>query len=418
MLKSFETAYFGLKDVLSNKNVLLMTITVTLFHFTRNLFLPWLPLYLDVLGAPVQIIGVFFTVKAILTFLMAAPGGILADRYGRRKTILLGHVFSLLTPLFFLFAQTWQQLIPGLVLDAIWHLWSPAVYSTIIESLPIKKRTTGFAIIQMLLLLATSITMLMGGVFTDNFGLIEGIRIILIINFVSEVVRLLLRYFFLKETLVTKKQKDINIVQNKSIKKDSILSKLNLDKRIWAMIATRCLFQMGRAMANPFVVLYITDSIGFSKTQWGLIQMCFFLTFALFSIPGSMFANRFGNRAAIIVSGFIAPIPLFSYIFVREFYVILLVNVILGIGAGLGGASFAGPAWQSMIAKLIPTEKRGRTMGFMNTIAGMTSSITPTIGGFLWDIYGPSTIFISAATLETASVLTFAKYAKEKPNEK
>ena len=142
--------------------------------------------------------------------------------------------------------------------------------------------------------------------------------------------------------------------------------------------------------------------------------MCFFLTFALFSIPGSMFANRFGNRAAIILSGFIAPIPLLSYIFIKDFYLILLVNVIFGIGAGLGGAGFAGPAWQAMIANLIPTEKRGRIMGFMNTIAGTTSSITPTIGGFLWDTYGPSTIFLLATTLEAASAFTFAKYAKEK----
>lgn len=409
MKKHSKVAYFGLKEMFSNRNIILMTITVTMFHFSMNLLLPWWPLYLKELGASIEIIGVLFTVQGIVKFLMMIPGGMLADRYGRRKIILIGHVFRLMSPVLYLLATTWQQLIPGMVIYSLSMIYQPAIYSITLESLPEKSRVTGFGVIQMILLLATSFTAFMGGVLMDVWGVVEGMKIIFFIFLIFEVIRFTLRFLFLSETLKTKKPSAYDF------RKSLLPSNLQLTKGVWAMLAARCLFEMGFRMSNPFIVVYVTDKIGFTKTQWGLLQMCFLMVFALVSVPGGLFANRFSNRRAIFLSGIIAPIPLFSYIFLRDFNLILMINIIYGFGAGLGGVIMGGgPAWQAMIADLVPPERRGRVMGLMSSVAGTFGSTAPTIGGFLWTGFAPTATLFSAAMLETVSALVFYMFTKER----
>jgi MFS family permease len=358
------------------------------------------------LGAPILVIGVFFTAKSLSNFILMSPGGMMADKYGRRKVILVGHCFRLGTIILYLLPTTWQQLLPALILEAFSHMWGPAIYSTILESLPEKRRTSGFAVVQTILLLVNSVTMLMGGVFIDSLGIIAGVKTMLVIGLVLEATRFGLRFLFLRETL--EKKDRAAYTPGKSMLRQN----LQLGRSVWVMLVTRCLYQMGFQMSSPFIVVYFTGKIGFTKTEWGFIQMCFLLAFAIFSVPGGLLAEKFGNRLAIILSGIIAPLPLISYIFLQDFNLLLLVNIISGIGAGLGGVSYAGPAWQTMTADLVPPERRGAVMGLMGTISGLAGAITPTLGGFMWEA-SPTVNLFSSAMFETGSLFTFYAFAGE-----
>jgi MFS family permease len=399
----------GFREIFSNRNVGLMAITVPAFHFAVNLFSPWLPLYAQALGAPIPVVGAIFSIKGIVGFTMSGIGGVLSDRYGRRKMILLGHVFRLLSPIVYLFATTWQHLLLGIIVNSLSMIYEPSIYTIIIESLAPKQRTTGFGFIQTILLLVNSVTMLIGGVTFDVLGMISGMKIILIIVLIIEVGRFLLRFFSLQETLTKKPEVPPGF-------RDSILpGKLQLKRSVWGMLFTLVLFQMGFFMSYPFIVVFATETIGLTKTQWGMVQLAFFVVYALFSLPGGMFAAKYGNRLAIFLTGIIAPLPLFSYMFLTDFWALLAVNILYGVGAGFGGVLMGGgPAWQAMIGELVPIEKRGRAIGLMKFISGTISAITPTIGGFLYDGISPIATLASAGMLTTVSALVFWVFAKEK----
>ena len=409
MKNRVAAARSGLREMFSNRNAVVMTTTVTLSHFSTNLLLPWWPLYMNKeLGAPIPVVGVLFTVERLLMVLMMSPGGVLSDRYGRRRMILVGQVFRLLTPLLFLLAATWQQLIPGIVAHALSMLYQPSIYSATLESFSEKRRAVGFGVVQTVMLLVTSVTMPIGGALIDNLGLLASMKIILIAFAILEVAKLAIRFFFLSETLEVKRREAY------SFRRSLLPSNLQLTKSVWAMLITQCLFFTGYSVSLPFVTLYATERMSLTTTQWGLIQMFFQVAFALFTLPGAMFASRFGNRLAITLSGMLSPVPLLGYLFLKDFNSVLVLNIIYSIGGGFGGVLLGGgPAWQDMLARLVPPERRGRVVGFMNTVAGIISSVSSTIGGFIWVIFAPETTLFCGAALEIVSVLVFYVFTRE-----
>ena len=76
--------YFGLEA-----NVVAVGAAMFLLGFGENLWKGFLPKYLQALGAPVLAIGLFGTVRDFLDGAYQYPGGWIADRYGRRRALLL-----------------------------------------------------------------------------------------------------------------------------------------------------------------------------------------------------------------------------------------------------------------------------------------------------------------------------------------
>jgi len=332
------------------------------------------------------------------------PGGILADKFGRRKVILLGTALRIITPLLFLFARTWQQLIPGLITDIVTMVYGPSVYSLILESIPAEKRTMGFGFIQMLIILSASATNILGGMIMDSVGLETGVRLILTIIIVFFSIVYLIRSKFLTETLTIKKQDQ----------KSFSLKDFQVKGGVLGMLVTRCLYQFSSGMYLPFIIIYATDVRGFTMTQWGFIKMAYQAIWALASLPGGILAERFGKRNAILLSQVIVTIPLFSYLFFWNFNIIFAVNILAGLGAALGGAvAQGGPAWQSLITELVPPERRARTLGFMSTVAGIVSGPSSFVGGALWSFFTPSSTIMVAALLSTVSAINFFITVKE-----
>ena len=387
------------KEIFSNKNFTVMTATLTAVHFVENLYLPWWPLYLQELGASVEIIGLIFSIFGLMTFLSTFLGGILADRFGRKKIILLGTALRIIAPLFYLFARTWQQLIPGLTINAFVMVYNPPVYAIILESLPDKRRTTGFGIMQTILILCSSATMVLGGIIMDSFGLIDGVRLILIAIIITLSIVFVIRYKFLSETLKTKKLSEKSSRSSNHIK---------IRGNVMGMLITSCLYLFSYRMIHSSLVIYATNIMNFTKTEWGIIQMAYHLVWAVTTMPCGIFAERYGKRLAIFLSQVIIAIPLFSYIFLRDFNAVLGVNILAGLGAGFGGTvAGGGPAWQTLIAELVPPEERGKTLGLMGTVTGIISMPSPFLGGYLWENFSPFATIFASAVFQTASIFTF-----------
>ncbi|NQT08878.1 MFS transporter, partial [Candidatus Bathyarchaeota archaeon] len=75
--------------VLSNRNLMVITLSQSLGMFAMFLWRPFWGLYLLELGASKGILGALSSLQALCNLLLQLPGGMLADRYGRRKVILI-----------------------------------------------------------------------------------------------------------------------------------------------------------------------------------------------------------------------------------------------------------------------------------------------------------------------------------------
>ena len=90
-----------LRQVFSNRNVLTISSTNMLYHIFNSLWELWWTLYLlEVLNTPIIIVGLLATIQHTSRILFQLPGGIIADRIGRKKVIVFGTGMRIIAPLF------------------------------------------------------------------------------------------------------------------------------------------------------------------------------------------------------------------------------------------------------------------------------------------------------------------------------
>jgi len=95
-----------------NQDLKLIFISNFIGAFGDGLYAYILPLYIRGLAASSTDVGFLFSIFILSTALTIIPGGFAADRFDRKKVMILGWMIWVPLPLMFSFATHWTQLIP------------------------------------------------------------------------------------------------------------------------------------------------------------------------------------------------------------------------------------------------------------------------------------------------------------------
>ncbi len=139
--------------------------------------------------------------------LFQLPGGLLADRFGRRKIIVYGTALRIIPPLIYLLAADWRQVIPGLLINGAASIYMPAFNAIIADSLPEMERGAGFGAFRMITSIPTIIAPLIGGAVMDALGYREGVKVFLFLTVIVSILVTVVRSRVITETLVDVKPK-------------------------------------------------------------------------------------------------------------------------------------------------------------------------------------------------------------------
>lgn len=399
-----------LRNIFSSNNVLAISFTTSIWMACSMGWRPYWSLYLKQdLGASITVIGMLSMISLSSQLFFQLPGGILADKFGRRKIIILGTMIRLIPPFIFLFATNWVQIVPGLLIEAIRSLYMPAQNAIIADSLPSRQRGAGYGAYRMIISLPRVVMPLLGGVVMDKFGYREGIKIFLIANILAIVVCILVKVKFIKETL------------NGNVRKSSqetVFSKLKFPKTIWIMVVVSALSGFAIRLVMPFINIFAVEIIGLTNTQLGFIQTLSGVVTLFLSVPGGMAADRFGRKPVILISRIITPLTTWGITLVRFYWQFLFLQFISSIGTSLGGGGggfemVGGPAWEAMVADLVPRDKRATTKGLISTFTGILGAPSSWIGGYLWMNYAPETPFWVSMFLGLTAASIFTTFVKE-----
>lgn len=383
---------------------------------------PFWPLYLkDALGASVWAISVLSMLSQSERLIFQLPGGVLADRFGRRKIIIYGTALRIFTPFLYLWATDWITVIPALLLNGVTSIYMPAFNAIIADSLPEDERGAGYGAYRMITSMPRIFSPVIGGYLLDSMGLVEGFTLFMYLSVVVNAIVTYVRYRIITETLFDEEE-----MKQKTRKrppfKEQIVDTMTLGRTVWVMVLVAVISAFGARMVFDLVAIYAQDVIGLSYTQLGIVSTIGGVITTVLALPGGMLSDRVGRKPIISISRFLTPVSLYGITLAGNFSQYIIAQATNSLSEALGGGgrmgNAGGPAWQALVADLVPKEKRATVMGTIGTITGVVAAPASLAGSWFWNHLGPVWPFRASAVIGLIAVGIFMVGVKEPPKEK
>ena len=172
-------------------------------------------------------------------------------------------------------------------------------------------------------------------------------------------------------------------------------------KKFWILVAAAFVDRVGGTMIFPFFALYITQRFNVGMTQAGVLLGMFHISGLFGSIIGGALADRFGRKWMVLFGLVFSALSAVSMGLVNELWIFYILAILVG-----SLSDIAGPAWQAMIADILPENKRTEGFGVMRVVGNMAWIVGPTIGGLMASrSYLLLFIFDAICSLITAAII-------------
>ena len=188
------------------------------------------------------------------------------------------------------------------------------------------------------------------------------------------------------------------------------------------MMAVSIISGFAMRMTWTFLTPYATYEIGLSTTQYGLLQsVATGISVPLYLISG-IIADRFGRVPCILIARGLGPFDSLSLLVLRDYNHLLAAYGVIGVAGGLGGGRLrgggfmGGPAWQALIADIVPQRDRGKVMGLMGTVSGIIGLPGSYMGGVMYD-KDPNMLLAVGAGLEALAIPLILLFVREHKGE-
>jgi len=337
---------------------------------------------------------------------------------GRKRVIVFGTSLRVVAPITLLLARSWPWVIPGMVINAVASLYFPAFNAIIAESLPEERRGAAFGAYRMLTSTPRIFMPVVSGYYLDVMGIGRGVRVGLMLFTAAALVATIVRAIFLTETL----GKDVetgSLASESSVEREGVFAPLRrLHGSLLPLLVVSIISGFAMRMVWAFLSAYAYYEVGLSTTQYGLLQtVATGISVPLYLFSG-LISDRFGRVPCILLARGLGPVDSLSLLLLRDYNQLLAAYGVIGFAGGLGGGRLrgggymGGPAWQALIADLVPQRDRGKVMGFMATVTGLISLPGSFFGGHLYD-RNPHTLLAVGSALEALSIPIILLFIKE-----
>jgi len=291
------------RDVFSNRNILAISLTTSLWSLVQQGWNPFWPKYmLDNLGATVTIIGFTTAITTAERLIFQLPGGILADRYGRKRIIVYGTLIRTLSPLIYFLAPTWEWIIPAALINGMASLYMPAFSAIVADSLPEKRRGAGYGAYNTITNIPMMIGPLIGGLAIEAYGYEFGVKLFLALQTAVGLIMTVVRHMILHETIESRH------VDSKTPLVPTVRMFREFPGTIKVMIVVAIIGSFSSRLVYDLINLYALEVLMLSPGQLGLINTAVGATSTLLALPGGMMSDRYGRRNNIMLGRTVSPI--------------------------------------------------------------------------------------------------------------
>lgn len=325
------------------------------------------------------IIGLLVSVSSVALITANFAGGFLADRIGRKNTIILGS--GILIPTLFGYSVApnvfWAITLYFVQMFSI-SLFQPAFTALVADMSMTSSRGKAFGWFNLFWVGSTIPAPFIGGFLADTLGLRFPFILATLISVVG-----LTTSFRLTETsrgTASKDQTFPNIEDERC--------PMPFREVILYFGATSLLSGLASGMILPLGKLYPIDQLNVTATQLGLIlSLGSSLVTTLVQIPGGRLADKYGRKPVMLFS------LLGAFFVVAVAYTNSLFQFILAIAGIFAFGNIAAPAYQAWQMELVPCSKRAPAAGLINALSGIGMFFGPFIS--IWLYQSPANVAIA-----------------------
>jgi MFS family permease len=380
------------------RNLVLLLVAIVLIGSGEEMWMRFVPKYLQALGAGVFVIGLFDALKTLLGAIYAWPGGVLSDRWGHRRALVLFNVLSVAGYALVALVPHWSAVLVGMLLFLAWSCLSlPATFSLIATSLSADRHAMGVAVQSVIKRLPIIIGPIIGGLLIDRFGVVAGVRIALLISIVLGLATIFIQRYI---------SEDVPVPDSEPSGLLHVTSQFPAPLR--RLLISDILIRFCERLPAAWVIIYAMDTGHVSGTQAGILTAVEMIVAILCTLPASHYADRYGREPFVIA----------TFVFFTAFPLVLLPAqsfAWLVIAFAVRGLKeFGEPARKALIIGRCPASSRGRMVGAYYLIRDLIVTAGAFVGAALWKL-GPPVNFWTASTLGAAGTVFYILTNKPKP---
>jgi len=394
--RSKLAAFFGLK-----RNLVILLIAIFVIGAGEELWMRFVPKYLQAVGATVFVIGLYDALRTLLGAIYAYPGGVLADRWGHRHAFIIFNVVSIVGYALVLLIPNWGGVIAGMFFFLSWSCFSlPATFSLVGAALEANRHSMGVGVQMVIRRLPMMISPIVGGILIDQFGIIIGVRIALIVSILLSAMTILVQRLLGEQSNDGARDLVASAVHLKRWTFWQSVSGFNAPMR--RLLLSDILVRFCERIPYAWVVIFAMDYIGVSGAQVGVLTAIEMLAATLCIIPTSHFADKYRREPFVIATFVMFTLFPISLLFSRSFSALVIAFTIRGL------KEFGDTSRKALIIGYAEPERRGQMIGAYYLVRDLVVSTGAILGAYLWYL-GPRLNFLGAAAIGAVGTIFYVR---------
>ncbi|MFL6232347.1 MAG: MFS transporter [Thermoanaerobaculia bacterium] len=349
------------------------------YGFGEELWFRYVPAYLRALGASPFMVGAFGTFKDLLDAGYAYPGGVITDRLGSRRALLLFGALTVAGFALYWAAPSIPMIFLGLPLVMAWQsLGLPATFSLLKEELSGGGRLVGFTVQSVVKRLPIVLAPPLGGYLIGRYGMASGMRTGFFLSILLSVLMLLGLWRAFRAHRATEEARPAGG------------GKVRLQPALVRLLTADCLIRLCEGLPEVFLVVWALEIARISPARFGLLTSVLMVTAILSYLPAAVLAERAEKKPFVVLTYLFFTLFPLAVVFSHSFAALAGAYVIGGL------REIGEPARKALIVDLAVSDP-GRTVGLYYSIRGFAVAGAAAIGGALWTVRPDLTFYVAAA---------------------
>ncbi|TLM99376.1 MFS transporter, partial [bacterium] len=349
---------------------------------------PILPQYASMLGIDASALGFAYSLYNVALIVCLIPAGIMADRLGRVKTIVIGMMLFSLSSLMLVFVKDLAQFAIARIIEGAGSaLATPAVFALTADLAPTEQRGSGMGFTATLQTVGNLASPTVGGAVAQATGLTGPFYVAFVMALLSAALVIPIKDRRPRSSTSTSEPSPLAAYRSLRRNISESRSLLVLSFRGFIVGITQGLYVL-------IFVLYMAFKLGMAPAQVGFAFTLISGSLLAFTFFAGHLSDRFGRKPFVIMGGIIIASGVIAFSFTNSLLQVYLVCLVLGFGIALNNAPI-----NALLADCVIPEIRAKVMGGYEVIVSLGGMIGVLILGGLYVMLMSAPFYVSGALI-------------------